>query len=36
MRIPEPDIRILEDAEKLSWEAGEKFARQAAEAETRC
>ena len=32
MRSPKPDIRILENAEKLSWEAAEEFVRQAGEA----
>jgi len=32
MRSRKPDIRILEDAEKLSWEAAEEFVRQAGEA----
>jgi 6-phosphogluconolactonase len=32
MRSRKPDIRILENAEKLGWEAAEEFARQAGEA----
>src|SRR5574342_461077 len=32
MPAPKPEIRILEDAEKLSWDAAEEFTRQAGEA----
>jgi 6-phosphogluconolactonase len=32
MPAPKPEIRILEDAETLSWEAAEEFTRQAGEA----